>query len=75
MASDGDFKKEEDTNGAIKKVMNEVKCSKNFICYTSGFKTLCKAQNIGDSSFLGCLVERLEDDPQNCQFARKFQSR
>jgi hypothetical protein len=75
MGSDCAPKKEGDSNEALKKMLSDLKCSKNFICCTSGFKTLCKAQYIGNESFLGCLVECLEDDPQKCRFSHQFKTR
>jgi hypothetical protein len=75
MTSDCKSKREGDANEAIQKIMNKLKCSKNFICYTSGFKKLCNAQNIGNESFLGCLVECMEDDPKKCLFSKKFKTR
>jgi hypothetical protein len=49
----------------IRKLLGELKCPKSFICYTSGFKTLCKAEDVGMESYLKCL----EEDPKVCVFS------
>ena len=51
-----------------KKIMGEINCSKGFKCYESGFKTLCKAKDIGIDSFLECLEMR----PNECKFSFPF---
>jgi hypothetical protein len=49
----------------LKEIMGGLDCPKDFICYESGFKTLCKAQDIGLDTFLECLEER----PGDCTFS------
>ena len=39
-------------------------CDKGFVCYTSGQKELCKAEDIGLDSYLVCL----EKNPKECKF-------
>ncbi len=52
----------------IEKLIGEIKCSKNYMCYRSGFKALCKTRNIGIESYYECL----EKDPINCAFSFKL---
>lgn len=52
----------------IKKLISKHKCSKKFVCYSSKFKDLCNAKDIGMQSYLLCL----EKDPQNCDFSFFF---
>ena len=58
----------------INQIISRLTCSKNFVCYTSGFKILCKARYIGGKSFLDNLVECLEGNPKKCQFANQFKN-
>jgi hypothetical protein len=48
----------------IQKILNGLQCSKDFACYTSGLKDLCRAEDIGLDSYLICL----ENDPRKCKF-------
>ena len=52
----------------LEDIMNGFKCPCDFNCYKSGFKDLCKAEDIGIESFLVCL----EDDPSECKFSIPF---
>ena len=52
----------------LEDIVNGLKCPKDFKCYKSGFKDLCKAEDIGIESFLVCL----EEDPSECQFSIPF---
>ncbi len=61
-------KMEEDHKEEIEKIIDSLKCSRGFQCYRSGFKSLCKAKDVGLESFLLCL----EDAPQECRFSRPF---
>jgi len=54
----------------IEKIMSEMKCSKNFRCYESGFKILGKAEDIHIESFVKCL----EAKAWECEFAFAFGS-
>jgi hypothetical protein len=56
------------SKGEIEKIIAGLKCPKDFICYTSGFKKLCRAKDIGIESFLECL----ERNPLSCQFSFAF---
>jgi len=60
-------KPKESRKTKIKKIINTIECSKNFKCYGSKFKELCKAKDIGLKSFLLCL----EEDHQ-CDFTIFF---
>jgi hypothetical protein len=51
----------------IKKIINTIQCSKDFKCYESKFKELCKAKDIGLKSFLLCLEET-----RDCNFSIYF---
>ena len=52
----------------LEDIVGELKCPKNFRCYRSGFKTLCKAKDIGLERHLVCL----EKNPKKCVFAFSF---
>jgi len=56
---------EKNTLKNIEAIIGEIKCPKDFICYKSGFKNLCKAEDVGRKSILKCL----EENPVNCVFA------
>ena len=47
-----------------------MQCPKGFVCYESGFQTLCKVKHIG----LGLHVQCLETDPPMCKFIRTLGS-
>jgi hypothetical protein len=51
-----------------KKIMGEINCPKEFVCYESGLKILCSARDVGIDSFLECL----ERNPTECKFAFPF---
>jgi hypothetical protein len=55
-------------NTKIRKLVNTLECTKNFICYRSKFKGLCSAKDIGLQSYLLCM----EKDPQKCDFSFFF---
>ena len=55
---------EQEHKKQVEEILNGLKCSKDFVCYTSGLKRLCKAEDIGLDSFLVCL----EEDPNDCKF-------
>ncbi len=54
--------------GRIKRIINEIECSKDFVCYKLKIKTLCNAEDIGMKSYLLCL----EKQPQKCTFSLFF---
>ncbi len=59
-----EFDMEPDLKKEIEEIIGQMQCPKDFQCYKSGFKDLCKAKAIGLRSFLQCL----EENPQNCLF-------
>jgi hypothetical protein len=59
---------EKNIESHVEEMMGEVACPKDFRCYRSGFKNLCKARDIGLSSFVACLMS----DPLECKFSLLF---
>jgi hypothetical protein len=55
---------DENQRKQIKEIIDGLRCSKDFVCYTSGQKMLCKAEDIGLDSYLVCL----EKNPKECKF-------
>ena len=53
---------QEDMQKDIEEMMNGLQCPKDFMCYKSGFKVLCKAEDMGLKSFIACLGP----DPSEC---------
>jgi hypothetical protein len=49
-------------------MIDGMQCPKEFSCYTSGLKNLCKARDIGLESFVACLM----NDPLACKFSIQF---
>ena len=56
---------EESTKRKLEEIIGQMKCPKDFVCYKSGFKTLCKAEDVGMQSYLKCL----EENPSDCIFS------
>ncbi len=56
---------EEDYRKEIDRIIGEIKCPKDFLCYKSGFDNLCKARDAGLELFLDCLEEK----PEECTFS------
>ena len=54
----------------IEKILGGIECPKDFSCYKSGFKELCRAQDFGLQSFLVC-----REDDQGCKFSYTVGSR
>ena len=52
----------------IEAILNGLQCSKDFVCYTSGLKKVCRAEDIGLETFLVCL----EENPKACNFFVSF---
>lgn len=52
----------------IEEIMSRMKCPKDFECYKSGFKNLCKAKDTGIGSFAECL----EENSKGCRFFLPF---
>jgi hypothetical protein len=57
------------TRVQIKAIMDGIKCPKALVCYTSGFRTLCQAKDIGLESFVMCLIN---PDSSACKFSVDF---
>ena len=58
----------DDFDKEIGSIIGEMKCPKDFRCYKSGFKELCKARDFGIENYLECLEEK----PEECSFAMPF---
>ena len=56
---------EESSKKKIEEIIGQIECPKDFICYKSELKILCKAEDVGMESFLKCL----EDNPRECVFS------
>ena len=56
---------EQDYKKEIEKIMMGMTCQKDFECYKSGFRYLCKTQGAGTNNFLICL----EDQSHECGFS------
>jgi hypothetical protein len=57
---------EEDVKKKVEEIVGHFKCPKDFKCYQSGLKALCKAKRAeGAAAFLVCL----DEDPQECIFS------
>ena len=41
----------------IEEIIGRFECPKDFVCYKSGFETLCKSEDIGLKLYLRCLEE------------------
>ena len=59
---------QQDIQRDIEEIMDGLKCPKDFICYKSGFKILCRAKDIGLESFVACLIA----NPFTCKFSVHF---
>jgi hypothetical protein len=60
-----EFKKE------IEEIMSRMKCPKDFKCYKSGFKELCKSKDTRVGSFVECL----EENYRACIFSQPFENK
>ncbi len=56
---------EERTKKELEELIAQTKCPKDFICYRSGLRELCKAEDVGMKSYLRCL----EENPRDCLFS------
>ena len=52
----------------IEEIIDGLQCPKEFSCYATGLKDLCKAKDIGLKSFVACLM----NDPLACKFSLQF---
>jgi len=59
-----------DDKKKIEEIIKQIKCSKNFQCYTSGFENLAKVRKIGTYDLLECLSKKAG----NCEFSFPFGS-
>jgi len=59
---------DQESQNEIERIIGQLKCSKDFVCYKSGFETLCKAEDVGMESHLSCL----EEHPFACKFSVVF---
>jgi len=56
---------------AIKKLLGDIQCPKDFTCVASGMRVLCHAEDVGLVDALKCL----EADPGKCPFASSCRGR
>jgi hypothetical protein len=56
---------EQEHERRIEEIIGDLRCSKDFKCYNSGYTDLCKAEDVGAPSFLVCL----EKHPRHCKFS------
>jgi hypothetical protein len=59
---------QQDTQKDIEEIIDGLKCPKDFSCYISKFKSLCRAKDIGLESFIACM----DKDPLGCKFSILF---
>ena len=52
----------------VQKIMVDVECPKDFICYKSGFETLGKVKDVGLKGHVQCLEEKSSDCPFSVSF-------
>jgi len=52
----------------IEGIIDDMECPKDFLCYRSGLRDLCKARDVGLDSFVACMIE----DPLACKFSIHF---
>ena len=57
-----------DIQKVIEKIAKRINSQKDFICYTSDFKHICKVNIFGFEGALECG----EETPSDCSFARKY---
>jgi hypothetical protein len=55
----------------IEEIIDGLECSKDFLCYRSGFNSLCKTEDNGIESVLVCS----EEEPQKCNFSHSSEYR
>ncbi len=59
---------QKEIHNQIEGMIGHINCPKDFVCYTSEFKSLCRAKDIGLESFVACLAT----DPLKCKFSIHF---
>jgi hypothetical protein len=60
--------KDEVTKAEIQEIIGGLECPEDFVCYKSGFETLCRASDIKMELFVECL----EEEARSCQFSVPF---
>jgi hypothetical protein len=59
---------DKDIQDQIEEMLDGLECPREFSCYTSGLKNLCKVSDVGLESFVACL----RADPSQCKFSIYF---
>lgn len=59
---------QKDLKKHIEKIVKGMNCPKDFICYKSNFKHICKVNIFGFEGVLECG----EKEPSACSFSRKY---
>jgi hypothetical protein len=57
-------------NKEIEKIIGQMQCHKDFLCYKSGFENLCKAKDTRLKSYIECL----DENAFTCPFSVPFGS-
>jgi len=52
----------------LEKIIKGMQCAKDFKCYKSNFKNICKSKDIGLDNFLLCLEKNVKDCSFNIYF-------
>ena len=58
--------KEQQQQKQIEEIIAAMKCSKDFLCYKSGFTDLCEVKVVAETGFVECLP----GNEQACEFKR-----
>ncbi len=53
---------------AIEKIMGDLKCPSDFMCYKQGSEDPCQAKDVGLPSFVECLGNNPEECTSGCLF-------
>jgi len=61
---------ERENNTGIEQIMAQMECAKDFVCYKSGFKKVCKARDGGLEGYIWCLEERMT--ARDCDYSLSF---
>ncbi len=59
---------EQEQKQKLEEIIGDLQCPKDFICYRSGLEELCKAEDIGQESFLVCR----EEGGKRCKFSVNY---
>jgi hypothetical protein len=52
----------------IEEIIRSISCSKDFVCYTSGFRNLCKVMRFAGGQMLECMAR----PDSTCEFRAAF---